>query len=339
MWGRSLIDNYVHGACHWRGYDDVEDLILAFEMSDEMFREIRRPDFGISSDETTWDVASFKESLSVIAYPLKGIDKYFDLWVMEDYGNEESWTKEIRIGPILGIERPLGFCRNHQWMLEASNGRMILSDPDVDEIKNLVVRREGYSFQAAIYMESLVSLKGENEENQAACHWGGDDDVGDLILAFDMSDEMFRKIRGPALGISSDETRWSVASFKESLSVITYPRKGIDKYFDLWVMEDYGNEESWTKQIRIGPILGMQRPLGFWRNHQWILETTNGRMILYDPDVDEIKNLVVHREGYSFQAAIYMESLVSLKGENEENQAGISFLDIVPDSPLFDSSS
>ncbi|KAJ7974608.1 F-box protein [Quillaja saponaria] len=102
-------------------------------------------------------------------------------------------------------------------------------------------------------------------------------------------------------------------------------------------MEDYGNEESWTKQIRIGPILGFERPLGFCRNHQWILEASNGRMILYDPDVDEIKNLVVRREGYSFQAAIYMESLVSLKGENEENQAGISFLDIISDSPLVDS--
>ncbi|KAJ7974649.1 F-box protein family [Quillaja saponaria] len=171
-----------------------------------------------------------------------------------------------------------------------------------------------------------------------AYHWWGYDDVGDLILAFDISDEMFRTIRGPNLGISSEEIAGIVASFKESISVITYPREGTEKYFDVWVMEDYGKEESWTKQLRIGPILDVERPLGFWRNRQLLLEDSNGRMVLYDPDAEEIKNLVVHGERSSLQAAIYMESLVSLRGETEENQAGISYVDIVPD-PIVDGSS
>lgn len=167
-------------------------------------------------------------------------------------------------------------------------------------------------------------------------HWWGYDTAGDLILAFDMHHETFRTIRLPNLRSSTQEFAGTVTKFKESLAVIVYPRRGTQKCFELWVMEDYGNEGSWTKHSIIGPIVGAKRPLGFWKNDLFMLEDNNGRMVFYDLQTEEIKHTGFHGEGGSLQGAVYMESLVSLRRDNEQYQAGgASSFNMIPD-PLFD---
>ncbi|XP_028805234.1 F-box protein CPR1-like [Neltuma alba] len=172
-----------------------------------------------------------------------------------------------------------------------------------------------------------------------AFHWWAYDAAGDLVLAFDMVNETFQTFRVPNARPSSREYVGTVAKFRDSLAVIVYPRRGTEKCFDLWVMEDYGNEGSWTKHSIIGPIVGAGRPLGFLEEKNlFLLEDNNGRMVFYDLQTEEIMHTGFHGEEDSLQAVVYMESLISVRGDNENPQAGASFFGMIPD-PLFEGNS
>ena len=43
------------------------------------------------------------------------------------------------------------------------------------------------------------------------------------------------------------------------------------RYFNIWVMREYGVEDSWTKQLVVGPLKGIQKPLGFVKNEELII--------------------------------------------------------------------
>ncbi|KAI9109066.1 hypothetical protein K1719_020021 [Acacia pycnantha] len=172
-----------------------------------------------------------------------------------------------------------------------------------------------------------------------AFHWWAYDDAGDMVLAFDMQNEKFRTFRLPNVRSSAQEYDGTVAKFRESLAVIIYPRRGAEKCFDLWVMEAYSNEASWTKHSVIGPIVGARRPLGFLEEKNlFVVENNNDRMVFYDLQTEEITHTEFHFEEDSLQAVVYMESLISLRRDNENSQAGASFFGMVPD-PLFEGNS
>lgn len=167
VWGPSWIDAFVHGAYHWWAYDAAGDMVLAFDMQNETFQTFRMPNVRSSTQDYVGTVAKFKESLAVIVYPRRGTEKSFDLWVMEDYGNEGSWTKHFIIGPIVGANRPLGFLEEkHLFLLEDNNGRMVFYDLLTEETMHTGFHGEEDSLQAIVYMESLISVRRDNENFQ-----------------------------------------------------------------------------------------------------------------------------------------------------------------------------
>ena len=93
------------------------------------------------------------------------------------------------------------------------------------------------------------------------------------------------------------------------------------KYFNIWVMREYGVEDSWTKQLVVGPLEGIQKPLGFVKNEELILlcDDEDQTIALYNTGSQEIKNFQHSGLPNSFRsrhARLYVESLVSLNGGN-----------------------
>lgn len=104
-----------------------------------------------------------------------------------------------------------------------------------------------------------------------------------------------------ALVVLSDTDHWRVATF-----------------FDVWVMDEYGVKESWTKKYVIGPLLGHHVALGFRSNVEVLLTRCNNRqMVSYDLSTHNIKeyNQICDSAGiYSEQQVFpYAESLISVK--------------------------
>nr|GMD00287.1 F-box/kelch-repeat protein At3g23880-like [Ipomoea batatas]GMD57804.1 F-box/kelch-repeat protein At3g23880-like [Ipomoea batatas] len=101
----------LNGVMHWfKNYD--RDTIISFDLMNDVFNSIAVPvshcfpdgDFFISRD-----LVVLEGSLSVIAHP--EYNDYapggYEIWVMKEYGIEESWTKKYSIPPFSTFTRPL----------------------------------------------------------------------------------------------------------------------------------------------------------------------------------------------------------------------------------------
>ena len=82
-------------------------------------------------------------------------------------------------------------------------------------------------------------------------------------------------------------------------------------------MREYGVEDSWTKQLVVGLLLGIQRPLQILGNEEILLVDEKKTLVLYNIGSQEIK--ILQHTGYPkifmpTQAFVYVESLVSFTG-------------------------
>ncbi|RHN45282.1 putative F-box domain-containing protein [Medicago truncatula] len=169
IWGSSRIYTFVRNCCHWWGFIDgnIGDVVLAFDMVDERFRKIKVPkiEHSNSSGECFKTLVPFDESdtIGVIVYPVKGLEKWFDVWVMNDYSDEGSWMKLYSIGPVPVIYKLVGFYGSNRFLWKDSNERLVLYEAESGNIRYLQVSGKYDSTRAARYMESLVSLQRGNE--------------------------------------------------------------------------------------------------------------------------------------------------------------------------------
>ncbi|KAA8526246.1 hypothetical protein F0562_008551 [Nyssa sinensis] len=139
----------------------------------------------------------------------------------------------------------------------------------------------------------------------------------EVIVSFDMVDEVFRYIMLPTFRLSDDDGdrfRWHVVVFKECLGVVVCSKKGPNKKFDIWVMNEYGVAESWVKYISFGPFPGINRPLRCGRNGVVLLEKDRGELVLYDPNTEAFKDLEADGVVCWSDVFIHVESLLPIKG-------------------------
>jgi F-box interacting protein len=162
------------------------------------------------------------------------------------------------------------------------------------------------------------------------CHWWGfvDDSssrIEDIVLAFNMVDESFRKIKVPKIGYScfSGECFKTLAPFHEydTIGVIVYPLRGNAKFFDVWVMKDYYDEMSWIKQYSVGPMPMISKFVGFYGSNGFLCQDINERLVLYESEYENTMDLQVYGKHDSIRAVRYRESLVLLqRGSQRSNQ-------------------
>ncbi|XP_059435560.1 F-box/kelch-repeat protein At3g06240-like [Corylus avellana] len=150
------------------------------------------------------------------------------------------------------------------------------------------------------------------------------------ILSFDMSKEAFLITPLPdERMIGGRDENWReffVLNEKVALAVTIEDEEQSETRFDVWLLNEYGVKESWSKLFTLGPLTGIRKPLGFWKNETALfLESSDGQLVVYDTSTKEISNLPIDGEPYSLQVITYVETIVSVKGGNEfevEEQGG-----------------
>ncbi|KAL2524834.1 F-box protein [Abeliophyllum distichum] len=150
-----------------------------------------------------------------------------------------------------------------------------------------------------------------------------------MIVSFDLSDDSFRKITKPESG---DLRSW-LSSYVVELGgcLCTFvqlpPSNGA---MDIWVMKDYGVQESWVKVYTIRPnysliYMGPQfrKSYSIWRNLSWksvrilcllkngeiLLEFESRRWISYNPDSGMFKNLTFQGMPKLFKTIVHVGTL------------------------------
>ncbi|PQQ11291.1 F-box protein CPR30-like [Prunus yedoensis var. nudiflora] len=135
---KSSINTYVKGNFHWLAANFVPGdvtayyRVLCFSMFDEVLHEMRLPSCLTvvqDSDSTFYELASYNGSLSLIVSPCKPQEQWFDVWVKQDYDDDDSWTKLLSIRLVAGIFKPMGFWRDGQFLLDDCSGQLVLYNP------------------------------------------------------------------------------------------------------------------------------------------------------------------------------------------------------------------
>ena len=107
-----------------------------------------------------------------------------------------------------------------------------------------------------------------------------------------------------------------VLNEKVALAVTIKDEERLETRFDVWLLNEYGVKESWSKLFTLGPLTGIRKPLGFWKNQTMLfMESSDGQLVVYDTSTVEMSNLQIG--GELFQVIIYMETLVSVEGVNK----------------------
>ncbi|CAL2259621.1 unnamed protein product [Prunus armeniaca] len=183
---------FVNGALHWPALRRTDYgsnyFILTFEVGSKLFREIRVPKSLIEYNYHLglWlSISGDGKSIALFSMDYRCEDSFLEIWVMKEYGMEESWTKLITLGPQ-GPERLLPrascFRKNGEVLLILSGARVAFSTGSIlsnqytfyghraksnhelvsldlvsKTIKNLGISGEAYQYcNVDSYKESLV---------------------------------------------------------------------------------------------------------------------------------------------------------------------------------------
>ncbi|XP_059670666.1 F-box protein At1g11270-like [Cornus florida] len=145
-------------------------------------------------------------------------------------------------------------------------------------------------------------------------YWLVEDYYNDYcILSFDLTNENFYDL--PTLSEIPKSKFGELALYDNSIAIILFHPNEIENYIEIWAMKEEG---FWTKQLTMGPILDVLVPIGFWDNdRQLLIRTNSGRMILYNINTLESRDLGYYGLESALQVYRFKESLFSLKeGDN-----------------------
>lgn len=157
--GSNSTDNvYLNGFCYWvvSGHNSNSASILSFNMSDEVFQEIKGPNVPQITTEdvpemTSWTIGIYGSCLSLLHSEELGHS--FGLWMMTG----GFWIKHLTFGPFTETYEPLGFWRNGEFFLQSSDNRLVIYDSRYEEIKYLGIT--GLWFSVNILKESLITVR------------------------------------------------------------------------------------------------------------------------------------------------------------------------------------
>lgn len=142
--------------------------------------------------------------------------------------------------------------------------------------------------------------------------------VFEVILAFDLKDEVFRELGLPKKLVKVFEERamglvsFGIKEFGGSLSLFVncFPS---DESWSVWWMKEYGNAKSWTKQFTVVlPHGKVDRVFVFTKNGKIIAETYDRKLVSYDPEKKNVQDIVLGDGRYG-ALGTFTESLVMLE--------------------------
>ncbi|PIA59852.1 hypothetical protein AQUCO_00400611v1 [Aquilegia coerulea] len=135
--------------------------ILSFDFSKEIFATVPLPNDPTFQSDRIPQLAILREKLAII----NGVNFlseihawHYQIWVMNEFGIRESWTKLYTVGPF-SFSQPIGFPKNEDFFLLVKDRlQLCLCDPITQHINNLPARDISLKVQAAVYKESLLPV-------------------------------------------------------------------------------------------------------------------------------------------------------------------------------------
>ena len=159
---------FLNGAVHWIAnradqHEGIHNMVLGFDMSDEIFLEIALPSCLDNVRPSCLSLLVYKESSISVCQASFLSSVQFHIWVMKEYGVVESWTQLVlNFGAQgEGIPRALGI-RKEELLMEKKRGWIVSGDLESQQVRDLRIWGEPFHTFISSYLESLVLLDKSN---------------------------------------------------------------------------------------------------------------------------------------------------------------------------------
>ncbi|KAI5660054.1 hypothetical protein M9H77_28847 [Catharanthus roseus] len=144
----------------------------------------------------------------------------------------------------------------------------------------------------------------------------------------DINTKVFHKFGYPKANKTSTDERYYISN--NTLTLISYDGyRSSNPYFfeqfiDVWIMKEYSNEESWSKQYSIEPFIGISSPISIWKNNRIFLKKVVRGYLDRDKlvqlaacDLFNCEQLLMYNNihgkcEFSMEVVFYKETLVSI---------------------------
>lgn len=136
---------YMNGVFFWWTKHEVDDKIISFDFSDEIFKTTSLPEIG-NADTYSCKLTVLNSFVAILVIPhdhevmrscFEIWPHFVDIWVLIEFGVKESWNKLFTITTPSTWRRPLGFWKNGELFIENGNNQLVLYDPFTKIEKNL----------------------------------------------------------------------------------------------------------------------------------------------------------------------------------------------------------
>ncbi|GAB2274994.1 hypothetical protein Dimus_009762 [Dionaea muscipula] len=147
---------YVNGVVHWLASSSSKNsMIVGFDVDAEVFREMKLPTaLRCSRGGLDRILACWRGMLSAFEVQYPGD---FCLWVMGQYGVDQSWTRRFVVESF-GVPRRIRSLRKNGEVVVVDKGHLLLTyDPKTTQITDSGIQ-VNYAFHMKPYTESLVLL-------------------------------------------------------------------------------------------------------------------------------------------------------------------------------------
>lgn len=129
------------GVYHWIAFYEGEDEILCFNITTEIFLNMKIPESLHFSNGTLHSLLLLNECLSLVCYPCEGslVDpttNLMEIWIIEDYNVYESWIRKFTI-IALPTYSPLAIWKDYILFFQSKTGYFVSYDLNTEEIKEL----------------------------------------------------------------------------------------------------------------------------------------------------------------------------------------------------------
>ncbi|KAF7146087.1 hypothetical protein RHSIM_Rhsim04G0210700 [Rhododendron simsii] len=305
LYGRGSV---LNGAPHWfaRGSTDIEARyfrIACFDVMEEKFKEVPTPMYEVESN--FFKVGVMDGCLCAVDSRL---ESHLNVWVMKEYGVEESWTKLFvvsNVPPNVPGESFFEYCallcftKDGEFVLRLNLGasvKLAIYNPKRKTYKRIGMPQNWKGFDADLYVESLVSPLGCNNTTrlpstrshpkmyQKFSQSKGENGSVKYGLCHDSVSDDFKFV-----GVNSrlSDGRSAVHVFTSKLS--SWKRIG-----------DFG--EFYFSYIRV---------LCYKKVGEVVMKLDSEKLVIYNPKQNRYKRIEIPPDCKWFDAAFYMESLVS----------------------------
>ncbi|XP_075674267.1 F-box/kelch-repeat protein At3g06240-like [Castanea sativa] len=153
---------FFNGALHTVAITSRHHFILPFDVNDESFREIMLPPNHLDGVRVNFaELAVFKGSLAVFVFVHGRRDILCHIWVMEEYGVAESWTRKYLVPKNWVSDGYFYGCTDNAELLIESGTTLVSIDPESQNQNILAIEDADWMRFTANSMESLILLDGD----------------------------------------------------------------------------------------------------------------------------------------------------------------------------------